>query len=332
MSVWQVAAGGGSTGRDYTDRFLRHGMAFVGGENQCLTLDGSVQLDDKIILKRGMSQIVAVGRVVTRDGKFKGDGDKGWLRDFDGWDLRAWCYVDWHKPSEPIQTNGLTRATIQGVYQSHLLALADEVLNSNPPTTTYEAEPAETEEVKDERLISGLIQLGLRPGAAEELTQALRRIRLLARFYLDRDWNLTNEHDARTFLVVPLLIALGWAEQKMKIELPVPGIGRVDIGCFNKPYSGIDDQCVALIETKGLTQGLDYATTQAHGYANSFPSCKVVLTTNGYCYKAFERVGDTFSTVPNAYLNINRPRNRYPLNPEGAGGAIEVLKLLLPNG
>jgi len=217
MSVWQVAAG--STGRDYTDRFLRHGMAFVGGENQCLTLDGSVQLDDKIILKRGLSQIVAVGRVVTRDGKFKGDGDKGWLRDFDGWDLRAWCYVDWHKPSEPIQTNGLTRATIQGVYQSHLLALADEVLNSNPPTTTYEAEPPETEEVKDESLISSLIQLGLRPGAAEELTQALRRIRLLARFYLDRDWNLTNEHDARTFLVVPLLIALGWAEQKMKIEL-----------------------------------------------------------------------------------------------------------------
>jgi hypothetical protein len=30
MTVWQVAAG--SEGIDYTDRFLRHGMAFVGGE------------------------------------------------------------------------------------------------------------------------------------------------------------------------------------------------------------------------------------------------------------------------------------------------------------
>lgn len=164
------------------------------------------------------------------------------------------------------------------------------------------------------------------------MTQALRRIRLLARFYLGREWDLTNEHDARTFLVVPLLIALGWAEQRMKIELPVPGGGRIDIGCFSKPFSGNDDQCIALIETKGLTQGLDYATNQAHGYANNFPSCKVVLATNGYCYKAFERVSDTFSSRPNAYLNINRPRNRYPLDPEHAGGAIDVLKLLLPTG
>jgi hypothetical protein len=207
MGVWQVAAG--SVGRDYTDRFLRHGMAFVGGDAQCVTMDQHVQLDDKIVLKRGLSQIVAVGRVVARDGKFKGDGDKEWLSDFDGRELPAWCYVDWCQPSTPIQTNGLTRATIQGVNQPHLLTLAIDVLNSNPPKTTYEAEPPDTKEVEDETLISELVQLGLRPGAAEELTQALRRIRHLARFYLGRDWSLTNEHDARTFLVVPLLIASG---------------------------------------------------------------------------------------------------------------------------
>jgi hypothetical protein len=323
MGVWQVAAG--SVGRDYTSRFLRHGMAFVGGDTQCSYMDQYVQLGDTMILKRGLSQIVAVGRVDMRDGKFHGNGDKEWLHDFDGWDLPAWCYVDWHKLNEPISTTGLTRNTIQGVNQPHLLAAAEEVLNSTPPTTTYGLEPPDTEEVKDETLISELVQLGLRPGAAEELTQALRRIRLLARFYLNRDWSLTNEHDIRTFLVVPLLIALGWAEQRMKVELSVPGGGRIDIGCFKKPFSGReDDQCVALIETKGLTQGLDYATSQAHAYADSFPSCKVILVTNGYCYKAFEREGDTFATEPKAYLNINHSRNRYPLDPEYVGGAIDV--------
>jgi hypothetical protein len=205
-------------------------------------------------------------------------------------------------------------------------------LKTNPPIAAYEAEPAGTKAVEDETLITELVQLGLRPGSAEELMQALRRIRRLARFYLGRSWELTNEHDARTFLVVPLLIALGWAEQKMKVELAIPGVGRVDIGCFSKPFNGDDDKCVALIETKGLGQGLDYATNQAHGYASHFPTCKVVLATNGYCYKAFERVDDTFSTRPNAYLNINRPRDRYPLDPEQGGGAIDVLKLLLPTG
>jgi hypothetical protein len=217
MTVWQVAAG--SLGRDYTDRFLRHGMALVGGDDQRATMQNNVQLGDKVILKKGLSQIVAVGRVVARNGKFKGDGDKQWLCDFDGWDLSGWCYVDWCKPDKPIQTHGLTRNTIQGVNQSHLIALADEVLNSCLLIETYEPEPADTEEVDDETLIRQLVELGLRPDAAEDLTQALRRIRRLVRFYLSRDWTLTNEHDARTFLVIPR------AEQKLKIELNSAGGG-----------------------------------------------------------------------------------------------------------
>lgn len=64
MGVWQVAAG--SAGRDYTDRFLRHGMAFVGGGTQCYAMDQYVEIGDKIILKRGMSQIAAVGRPTTK--------------------------------------------------------------------------------------------------------------------------------------------------------------------------------------------------------------------------------------------------------------------------
>jgi hypothetical protein len=35
---WQVAAG--SAGRDYVDRFLKHGMACVGGEVPCDTMAG----------------------------------------------------------------------------------------------------------------------------------------------------------------------------------------------------------------------------------------------------------------------------------------------------
>ena len=179
---------------------------------------------------------------MARDGKFKEMGTKnGCVILTVGTYAHGATWIGVNR----LQTNGLTRATIQGVNQPHLLELAEEVLNSHLPRTTYEAEPPDTKEIEDETLISELVQLGLRPGAAEELTQALRRIRLLARFYLGRPWELTNEHDARTFLVVPLLIALGWAEQRMKIELSVPGVGRVDIGCFSKPFSGRDDQCIA---------------------------------------------------------------------------------------
>lgn len=50
-------------------------MAFVGGDKQCYAMAQYVQIGDTIILKRGLSEIVAGGRVVSRDGKFKGDGD-----------------------------------------------------------------------------------------------------------------------------------------------------------------------------------------------------------------------------------------------------------------
>ena len=140
------------------------------------------------VLKHGMSQIAAVGEVVERDGQCHSRGDKEWLRDFDGWDLAAWCNVDWHVPHEPVVTSGLTRATIQQINQKHLRDIADEVIVTLPKLTNYEPEPRPTNPITDDDLIGHLINIGLRPGAAEDLTHALRRIRLLANFYLNRDW------------------------------------------------------------------------------------------------------------------------------------------------
>ena len=91
MNYWQIAAGSG--GRDYAEEFIRYGMAFVGGEKQIATMEG-VEIGDRIILKGGVSEIVAAGEVVQRDGKHRGQGDKEWLKDFDGWELEAYFYVD----------------------------------------------------------------------------------------------------------------------------------------------------------------------------------------------------------------------------------------------
>ena len=113
-TYWQVAAG--SIGRNYADLFLKFGMAFVGGENQVKTM-AKVSIGDILLLKRGVSKVIAVGEVVERDGKHKGNKDKPWLSDFDGWDLSAYCYVDWHVPENPIETSGLTRSTIQKIHQ-----------------------------------------------------------------------------------------------------------------------------------------------------------------------------------------------------------------------
>ncbi len=67
MTYWQIAAGSG--GRDYYRDFLRYGLAFVGGKPQMDTLR-QVALGDRLLLKRGLGQVLAAGVVVERNGKF----------------------------------------------------------------------------------------------------------------------------------------------------------------------------------------------------------------------------------------------------------------------
>ena len=335
MNYWQI--GSGSHGRDYADAFLRFGMAFVGGKHQVATMD-KVSLGDRIILKSGVSEVVAVGQVVERDGVHVGKNDKPWLRDFDGWDLRAYCYVAWVVPEEPIVVKaGLTRGTIARVRIRSMRELADKVLSSGTPVSEVVPEPARTAEVGDGEIVESLIRHGLRPGAAEDLTVAFRRVRHLARYYYDGPergdfkWEDIREHETRTYLIVPLLLALGWAEQQMKIEMPTSGQMRADIACFRAPYRAKTMSPVLILESKGFNQGLDFASEQAAAYAERYPDCELLVTSNGYCYKTYPRGETGFCTeLPSAYLNLLRPRDRYPIDPERVDGCLEVLRLLLP--
>ncbi len=179
-SYWQIAAG--FFGRDYHEDFIRYGMAFVGGENQIRTMK-DVKVNDRIILKQGTTKIWAVGQVVERDGRHSGEGDKEWLTDFDGWDLPAYCFVDWHVLECPKSVKGLTRGTIQRVHIQRLKDIAEELLSTVPAQDGLELEPEPTRLVGDQTILEFLIRQGLRPGAAEELTATFNRIRLLARYY-----------------------------------------------------------------------------------------------------------------------------------------------------
>ena len=329
MKYWQIASG--SLGREYGEDFIRFGMAFVGGVKHAARM-AEVEVGDRVLLKRGMSKVVAVGEVVERHGKHVGKDDKDWLRDFDGWELPAYCFVNWRVPNVPVVAKGLTRYTIQNVGKQHLKDLAEEVISTVPVQQNLDSEPRPTHPVQDDEIIRHLVSQGLRPGAAVDLTATFNRIRLLARYYHGRRWEDVREHETRTFLIIPLLLALGWAEQQIKIELPIRPGGRVDVACFSRPFARKNEECVLILESKGYSQGLAYAPGQAKKYALQLPKCQVMVVSNGYCYKAWIRQDDaSWARRPSAYLNLLSPRDRYPLDPENVQGCLEVLRLLLPS-
>ncbi|MCH8331234.1 MAG: hypothetical protein IH946_07615, partial [Bacteroidetes bacterium] len=136
MKYWQIAAG--SREHEYYDDFLRFGMAFVGGDENVAMME-KVEVGDRVILKRGMKEVLAVGEVVERNGRHRGKDDKDWLKDFDGWNLRAYCFVDWHIPNKLVHTLGLTRTTIQNVHKQNLKKLAEKVLSTCPGSDKLKA-------------------------------------------------------------------------------------------------------------------------------------------------------------------------------------------------
>ncbi len=314
-AYWQVSAG--YSGRDYTKEFLQYGIAFVGGDTQIRTMN-KVKANDRIILKRGLSEIIAVGEIIVREGKVNGNNDKAWLMDFDGWDLPAYCYVAWHVPGNPIKTKGLNQGAIKLLHKEDLKKLAEKIIAENPPNKDIDTEPVATRKVEDTEILEFLIREGLRTGAAEELTRAFNRIRLLASYYRSQCKSEDiREHETRTFLILPLLLALGWPEQQIKIELGAGERRRIDVACFSKPYrrdssnNANNKDCALILESKGLSQGLNYAPDQAKEYAEHFPNCQVVVVSNGYCYKAYLRGKEgKFQQKPSAYLNLLNPQDR----------------------
>lgn len=337
MRYWSVVAG--AEGRDYTDAFLKYGLAFVGHKSGPSLLE-KVHTGDCLLLRKGTSQIVAVGLAVERNGAACGEGDKEWLSDFDGWELPYYRYVDWHPLAKASDRARFSRGTLKKVRKADLRQWAEKVLTETPASVDPSPEPGSTREVTDEEILEFLIKEGLRPGSAEDLTLALRRIRLLARYYYKNcRWADIREHETRTFLVMPLLLALGWAEQQLKVELSVPGAGgRIDVACFSRPYrrengtgKANNEDCTVIIETKGFRSGLDYVQKQAKAYARYFPLCEALAVSNGYCYKVYKRDDSGhFPEQPHAYLNLLHPRDRYPLDPTNVDGAFGVLKFLLP--
>jgi hypothetical protein len=297
-----------------------------------------MKVGDVVVLKRGITRILAVGKVVERDGKHFGLSDKEWLRDFDGWDLPAYCHVKWHRPPKPYKVTGLARGTIMEMHQTEPRRVADKILQMPPDGEPY-SDPPSTQGVSDNKIRDFLISEGLDSTTADNLISEFDRVRKLAQHYYDQwpYWRDIREHEARTFLIVPVLLTLGWSEQQLKIELGTVGAKRIDIACFRRAYQRDGDgepnngDCALIIESKDFSAGLDYAHDQAIAYARNFPSCRSVLVSNGYCYKAFTRDStEEFSTEPSAYLNLLKPRARYPLDPENVDGALEVLRLMLP--
>ena len=334
MTIWQVAAGDGS--RDYAEVFLKFGVILVGpgsaGEyfsnKDVYNVDDSwayrsfikplaeeLAKGDLVVLKRPSGykwEIVAVGEV-TSDYCFKDV-----FSDVDGWDLQHCRKISWKTPVSRTIISGLRRGTLYRVHNQQAICEIQKVWSTGEPVTPATF-PTEPDEISVDQLIDSLMIEGLPGQTAEVVVNTIWHLRRIAKWYNSHGSDV-GEHEIRTFLIVPLLISLGWAEQKVKIEW-----NDIDVVLFDTPYSDRSKPLV-IIESKRLGDGLLYASDQAIGYAQAYPTCNKLIVSDGIRYKLFQRVEDQWRYA--AYMNLLAPKRIHPYESDVDGAVLFFLALI----
>ena len=346
MNYWQVATGEGT--RDFSDVFLQYGVILMGTgrpgsflehperyrpyrgkkdwQRKIVTLADEMKRGDVVVIKRrwGKSgQIVAAGRI-TSDYEFYEP-----FNDVDGWDQRHGRKVEWHKPDSPIAIEGLARGTVSKVHKSQIRREADRLLKEEGNEVIASAIPQPARGVSEEDLVGSMIGNGLRPADAEAVIRAIWHVRRLAGWYVSR-MDEINEHEIRTFLIIPILLALGWSEQRIKTEW-----NHTDISLFREVFKK-DSKPFLILESKRMGVGLEQAERQVQFYAKQFPDCDRLVTSTGDRYWLYEKnPGETWDARGmkeshlRAYMNLFILKDRHPYL-AGVGGAPDLLKSLMP--
>ena len=345
MKCWQV--GSGSGGRNYSDVFLRYGVMLIGHGNLGSARDNlgaisghksgstiiafahEAQRDDVVILKRPRQkqwQIVAVGYI---------GGDYEWLEQFEdveGWDLQHCRRVDWVRPRSQELVQGLAQGTFMRVHNKEIEGMALRVLDEGEKVETVRIPPPANRLSKGD-LVASLINNGLHATNAENIIGDIEHVRCLASWY-ERYGRALSEHELRTFLIVPILQALGWSPRGMKIEWKY-----TDISLFREAFTRKtrSTEPEIVLESKRLRSGLNVAERQVvRKYAKKFPECNTLVTSTGARFQLYRKeptaewlARDMKENHLQAYMNLLKLKDRHPYL-EGVGGAPDLLKSLMP--
>lgn len=321
-SIWQVAAG--DTDRDYSETFLKWDVILIGpGDhglwpnqeyinkyrsrpkkfNELKTFCEDAQDGDLVVLRRGTKELLGVGQIV---------GGYEWhdiFGDIDGWDLQHTRRVRWLwkelKEFPPYYFKwGSTFSLLEspGIRQwLNSLGIPDEAYNRELIQLPSDKEHSRLDL---DQISAYLFDCGIASNSIENLMHEMGGLIRVANWY-NRSGIKPSEDETRTYLVVPLLRALGWTQQNMAIEW-----NKIDVALFFGPRRE-DSTLSVVVEAKKKDKSCLTAQSQAEKYAKDKQTCRRLIVTDGLRYGVFKKSGDKFKL--SAYMNLTRLISNYPI-------------------
>ena len=276
---------------------------------------------DVVVLRFGTNAVYGVGEIV---------GDYEWCEEFndvDGWAIghvrRVRWLWDYRKDNQEKPKRFPTYTLKQGDTTQRLTS--DKVKSwletLDVPDASSGREPGELPGIGGSRTVTldevrrQLFNKGLSSDSLSRLMEAMQKLEEIAHYY-DMQGEGTSEYETITYLAVPLLEALGWTQQKMAIEW-----NKIDIALFSSLPRRWESLFVA-VEAKRLRSSSLSAVDQAGHYASKAQDCNRIIVTDGLRYGVFSKkeTGE-FGRYPDAYLNLNRMRDSYPIYGDCKGAA-----------
>lgn len=215
MNIWQVKAGDGE--RDYSNVFLQFGVMLMGSGEKGDYRKHKEDYDhreyryfaeeavkgDLVVLKRPRGTkwaAVAVGKITS------GYSFEPVFSDVEDFSLQHCRQVEWKLPTRVKPVRGLGRGGGTFSHVNDERAREEvEFLWTEGKRKKSEQIPPEPEEVSPKQLADSLTAEGLPTERAKRIADEIERLQQLAEWYEDVGWYDVGEHEARTFLVVPLI-------------------------------------------------------------------------------------------------------------------------------
>jgi hypothetical protein len=280
---------------------------------------------DIVVLRLGTAKVLAVGEII---GDYFHNEQFG---DVDGWTLQhvrrvRWLWHDLKNPKEfgtyALKQGDTTQKLNEGAVFDWLKDLPISAEKSDAPLPQLPPSPAgaslNVEEISDFLFDKGVASSSI-SSLLIEIGELIRIAKWYQRAALDyerskdqkgasgnqRDSQI-SEHETVTYLVVPLLRALGWTPQKMAVEWK-----RVDVALFAQLPRG-DMNLHVVVEAKKMDNSCLSAISQAESYANGKPDCHRLIVTDGLHYGVFTRNKEQEFKLY-AYLNLTNLKRHYPI-------------------
>lgn len=274
---------------------------------------------DLVVLRLGTNTVLGVGEII---------GDYEWLDcfgDVDGWDLQhvrrvRWLWNGLEQPkyfnTYALKQGDTTQEMTSEIVKDWLrtLEISDETFERAIPQL-----PKEGKQINQNEIAEYLFAQGVSSNSIEILTREFDELRRIAKWYLTSK-EVPSEFETVSYLVVPILRALGWTPQKMGVEW-----NKVDIALFDQ-LPRQDENLSVVVEAKKKGNSCLSAKSQAQGYAQGKENCKRLIVSDGLRYGTYIKEGDEYKLK--AYFNLTDLRESYPIY--NCLGIKEALRIMTP--